>query len=352
MSERPRRKPTAKKPERKNARSVLGRRRPIPTVESRRSADWPEALESSAGEGFSWSAAFGHQPVLLAETLDALNVKPDGFYVDATLGGGGHSRAILERLDPDGRLLALDLDEEPLAWARAWSGDDQRFIVRRLNFARLPECLAELGLGPADGLLADLGLNSRQISASTRGFSFSREGPLDMRLDRSAPLTAAEVVNQSSEEVLADLFFRFGEERAARRLARAIVEAREEDPIETTVRLAEIAERTLGFQKDKSRLHPATKMFMSLRLKVNGEMDSLERFLGSARSCLKTGGRLAVISFHSLEDRMVKLALRDGESAGDCPWRLWRRKAIKPGVAELLANPRARSARLRAAEAV
>jgi 16S rRNA (cytosine1402-N4)-methyltransferase len=305
---------------------------------------------------------------MLLETVAALAVRPDGFYVDATLGGGGHSRAILELLGPDGRLLALDLDPEPLQWARTWSSGDPRLRLQRLNFADLADFLARDGLGPADGLVADLGLNSRQLLTAERGFSFSLDGPLDMRLDQRSKLTAAEVINEWPEKDLAEVFRRYGEERASRRLARMVVERRADSPLTTTGELAAVAEKALGRPGPRPRIHPATRMFMALRLAINGELENLERFLASARSCLKAGGRLAVISFHSLEDRLVKRALRGEDGQGPpkvaapedlkrpAPsigrFRLERRKAWKPSDAEIEANPRARSARLRAAVAV
>jgi 16S rRNA (cytosine1402-N4)-methyltransferase len=308
-------------------------------------AGWREALEASRGEGFGWSRAFGHRPVLLDETLEALAVRPGGLYVDATLGGGGHARAILGRLGPGGRLLGLDADGEPLEWALAWGGGDPRLRLERLNFAALGAFLEKSGLGPADGLLADLGLNSRQLGTAGRGFSFALDGPLDMRLDQGGGPTAAEVLGGWSEEDLAEAFWRLGEERGARRLARLVAERRAAGPIGGTAELAALAEEALG--RRGGRIHPATRMFMALRLAVNRELESLEAFLAGARGCLAAGGRLAVISFHSLEDRLVKGALRDEGS-----WRLLRRKAVKPSPGEIAANPRARSARLRAAEAV
>ncbi|MDR2368796.1 MAG: 16S rRNA (cytosine(1402)-N(4))-methyltransferase RsmH [Deltaproteobacteria bacterium] len=341
-------------------------------------------------EGGDWSAAFGHAPVLLAETMEFLAVKPDGLYVDCTLGGGGHARAILGRLGPNGRLLALDVDPEPLEWAGAWGAGDPRLTLERASFGDLAGVLSRLGLGPADGLVADLGLSARQLLGAGRGFSITRDGPLDMRLDPDATLTAHEIVNHYPEYRLADILRRYGEETAARKLARLVVEARERAPINSTHELAAIAERALYRPGPRPRVHPATKTFMALRLAVNGELETLSRFLAQARSCLKTGGVLAVISFHSLEDRMVKLALR-GEAPGPdeggpiaqawpkskrglirkartgraltpgelrAPpdpvraFRPLRRKSVRPTEAEITANPRSRSAKLRAAEAV
>jgi 16S rRNA (cytosine1402-N4)-methyltransferase len=309
---------------------------------------------------------------MLNEAMEALEVKPDAFYVDATLGGGGHSRAILERLSPRGRLLALDVDPGPLEWAGRWGGSDPRLRLARLNFRDLADHLDGAGLGPADGVLADLGLSSNQLLSPGRGFSFGSEGPLDMRLDPDGPLTAAGIVNEWPEESLKDVFWRLGEDRSAGRLARLIARERGNRPIATTTELAELARRVGGRPGPAPKIHPATRIFMALRLAVNGELDSLALFLERARRCLVPGGRLVVISFHSLEDRLVKRALRESspegpDAAADAPlteadlraprparpvWRLWRRKAVRPGPAEVAENPRCRSARLRAAEAI
>ncbi|MDR1657348.1 MAG: 16S rRNA (cytosine(1402)-N(4))-methyltransferase RsmH [Deltaproteobacteria bacterium] len=331
------------------------------------------APPSNGGET-DWSSAFGHRSVLLAETLEALAVKPDGFYVDATLGGGGHSRAILNSLAPAGRLLALDVDPEPLLWAEKWSQDDPRLSLKRLNFKHLAAFLAESGLGPADGLVADLGVSSRQLIDGRRGFSFAAAGPLDMRLDPDGELKAVDIVNNWSEQELKDTFWRLGEEKSAGRLAKAIVNKRQQQPFIDTASLSELAKLILWRPGPPPRIHPATRMFMALRLAVNQELESLTEFLTQARCCLKTGGRLVVISFHSLEDRLVKQTLRgilpeaapngrrasrlvqleelNGATPVSSEWKLWRKKAVKPSEEELLTNPRARSARLRYAEAI
>jgi 16S rRNA (cytosine1402-N4)-methyltransferase len=296
---------------------------------------------------------------MVAEALEALAVKPGGFYIDATLGGGGHARAILERLGPDGRLLALDVDPGPVEFARKWSEGDPRLTLTRLNFRSLSRHILEAGLGPADGILADLGLSSRQLLTPERGLSFQADGPLDMRLDPSSDLTAAEIVNRWSEESLRDILRSLGEERSASRLAAAVVAERALAPITSTAALAAIAVAVLGRPGPPPRIHPATRLFMALRLAVNGELESLAEFLARARECLKPGGRLVVISFHSLEDRLVKRVLRDeasgradGEPGPPPVWRSWRRKVSRPSAAEVARNHRARSARLRAAEAV
>jgi 16S rRNA (cytosine1402-N4)-methyltransferase len=314
-----------------------------------------------------WSESFGHEPVMLAEAMEALEVRPDGFYVDGTLGGGGHARAILERLGPEGRLLGLDVDPGPLEFARRWGADEPGLTLARLNFKGLADHLAESGLGPADGVIVDLGPSSKQLLTPERGLSFSHDGPLDMRLDPDSELTAGDIVNNWPEEDLSDIFRRLGEDRASRRLAAAVVAERASGPIDSTSRLAAVAQRVSGRFGPPPRIHPATRMFMGLRLAVNGELEALTTFLARARECLKPGGRLVVISFHSLEDRLVKEALRGerpvkgearapgkgpGEESAEAVWRPWRRKVIKPSEAETARNPRARSAKLRAAEAV
>jgi 16S rRNA (cytosine1402-N4)-methyltransferase len=278
----------------------------------------------------------------------ALVVNPAGVYVDGTLGGGGHSRLILESLGSEGRLIALDRDPEPRRWAReGWGRGEGRLTVAGGSFENLAGLLADLGQGPVDGLLLDLGVSGRQLAAPGRGFSWLRDEPLDMRLDQGAALTAREVVNRYSEKALADLIWRYGEERASRRLARAIVQAR---PLETTGRLAALAAKTLYRPGPPPRLHPATRTFMALRLEVNQELQALEKFLQTAPGLLKTGGRLVVISFHSLEDRLVKTAFRRQGENGGPPWRPLFKKPRLAGSEEVERNPRARSAKMRAAE--
>ena len=324
-----------------------------------------------------WSERFGHKPVMVSEAMEALRVLPDGLYVDGTLGGGGHARAILKRLGPDGRLLGLDLDPGPLEFAREWGAGDPRLALARLNFKRLAGHLSESGLGPADGVMVDLGLSSSQLLNPERGFSFSFDGPLDMRLNPGSGLKAGDIVNNWSEGDIADILKRFGEERMHRRLAAAIVSERAAGPIDSTAKLAALAQKVLGRPGPPQRIHPATRMFMGLRLAVNDELESLAAFLAGARECLKPGGRLVVISFHSLEDRLVKEAFRGASAASDSPvamhggffggrpesaagapsgtpiaWRPLRRKVVKPSELEIALNPRARSAKLRGAEAV
>lgn len=296
----------------------------------------------SAKRGF-WDDM--HVPVLLREALEFLNVRPEGTYIDATLGGGGHAEEILKHLER-GKLLGIDRDPAALDAARErLRPQAERLILREGNFAEIDTLHAASGLPPADGLLADLGLSSLQLEDASRGFSFNMPGPLDMRMDPSTPTTAAEIVNRTPERELADLIFKFGEERHSRRIARAIVKAR---PIRTTTKLAQVVTRAIPSRAGLYQIHPATRTFLALRLAVNGELGDLEAFLAKALAVLAPAGRVVVISFHSLEDRLVKRAFqswqRDGKS------RLLARKVVRPSEEEVRTNPRARSAKLRATE--
>jgi len=289
----------------------------------------------------------GHKPVLLRETLEFLNLRPDGIYLDATLGAGGHAAAILEVLERGrGRLLGIDRD--PMALERARERLErfgEKVVLREGNFAEIDQLHAESGLPPADGLLADLGLSSMQLEDASRGFSFDRPGPLDMRMDPHTRTTAAELVNRTSERELADLIFRFGEERFSRRIARGMVKAR---PIRSTTELAQVVTRAIPSRTGLYHVHPATRTFMALRMAVNQELESLETFLSKALGVLAPGGRLVVLSFHSLEDRLVKHSLQAWGREGKA--EILTRKVVRPGEAELESNPRSRSAKLRAAE--
>lgn len=301
-----------------------------------------------------------HVPVLLKETLDLLVWNPDGIYVDGTTGGGGHSRAIAARLSEKGRLLSIDRDPEALAEGLKWAGEyGGRVELVRGNFSDVAEVLAARGMEGADGILLDLGVSSRQLDAGERGFSFIRPGPLDMRMDPESGVPASTLVNSLPEEELARVFYEYGEEHASRRVARAVVAARSVEPIGTTEALAKVVERALGRQGGK---HPGTKVFQALRIAVNGELAALEKFLSSLPGILGEDGRVAVISYHSLEDRMVKTALRNLTRHCICPelapvcrcgtpgsMELLTRKAVKPSDTEVGTNPRSRSARLRAA---
>ncbi len=284
-----------------------------------------------------------HVPVLLQESLEFLNVHAGGFYIDATLGGGGHAEAILRK---QGRVLGIDRDPAALGRAEARLREvGELLILKHGNFAEIDALHAETGLPPADGLLADLGVSSWQLEDAGRGFSFERRGPLDMRMDPSSSVTAADIVNQSRERDLADLFFRLGEERHSRRIARAIMRAR---PIESTTNLAQVVSRAIPSRAGLRHLHPATRTFLALRLAVNEELESLAAFLSKALSVLRPSGRLVVISFHSLEDRLVKQAMQRWRREGSA--RILTPKVVRPLVEEMGTNPRSRSARLRAAE--
>ena len=284
----------------------------------------------------------GHIPVLVRETLELLAVKPGGLWVDGTVGLGGHAEALLRASAPDGRLLGLDKDGETLERARetlASFGDRAR-----LEQADFREIEGHLGGERADGILLDLGVSSAQLGAPERGFSFQAEGPLDMRMDRSGGPTAADLVNRMRERDLADLIHECGEEPASRRIARAIARARDEEPIRTTTRLAEIVRRAAPRSR-RPGLHPATRTFQALRIRVNRELEGLSPAFERAAGCLRPGGRLAVIAFHSLEDRAAKEAFRSLAAQG---FRVLTRKPVRPAEPEVHRNPRARSARLRA----
>jgi 16S rRNA (cytosine1402-N4)-methyltransferase len=284
----------------------------------------------------------GHVPVLLVETLELLAVRPGGLYVDGTVGLGGHAEAVLRASSPGGRLLGLDRDGETLECARArLAAFGERARLEQGDYRQIPERLAG---EPADGILLDLGLSSAQLDDATRGFSFQAEGPLDMRMDRSAATTAADLVNRMREKDLADLIHEYGEEPAARRIARAIAFARERRPLATTRELADVVLRAAP-RRRRPGLHPATRTFQALRIRVNRELEGLGEAMERAASCLKPGGRLAVIAFHSLEDRAAKEAFR---ALSDRGFRLLTKKPVRPAESEIRANPRARSARLRA----
>lgn len=296
-----------------------------------------------------------HNPVLLHPSVDALVTDPSGIYVDVTFGGGGHSRAILEKLSPEGRLVAFDQDEE----SRANLIDDPRFQFVPSNFKNLTRFLQYHKAWPVDGILADLGISSHQIDTAERGFSYSKEGRLDMRMNASAALSAHEVVNQYDEAQLARLFYTYGELHEGRRLAQQIVRTRAEQPIDTTLQLAEALKPSLPRGRENKYL---SKIFQALRIEVNHEMEVLESLLTQLPAALKTGGRVAIIAYHSLEDRMVKNFLRAGNLTGEVekdffgnpltPFKAVTRKAVVPDEDEIMTNPRARSAKLRVAEKI
>lgn len=299
-----------------------------------------------------------HQPVLLHEVLDALCVRSDGFYVDATYGRGGHARAILERLGSDGRLTVLDRDPQAIAAARAAHGDDARVTIVHASFGDLTGVVG--APGRVDGLLLDLGVSSPQLDQPERGFSFANDGPLDMRMDTTAGESAAQWLARATIDELTDVIRRYGEERHPRRIARAIDNARREEPITRTGQLAALLSSVIPARDP--RRHPATRVFQAIRIQVNDELGQLEAALDASLALLAPGGRLCVISFHSLEDRCVKRFMRDASQVRG-PFRGLPNvppeyrpqlkligKAVTPGEAEITANVRARSARLRIAE--
>jgi 16S rRNA (cytosine1402-N4)-methyltransferase len=284
---------------------------------------------------------------MLREALEFLNVAPDGVYIDATLGAGGHAAAILSVLQRgQGKLLGIDRDPAALEWARQrLARFGESVMLREGNFAEIDQLHAASGLGPADGLLADLGLSSMQLEDASRGFSFERPGPLDMRMDPHTRTTASEIVNRTPERELADLIFKLGEERFSRRIARGMVKAR---PIRSTTELAQVVTRAIPSRTGLYHVHPATRTFLALRMVVNQELESLETFLAQALGVLAPGGRLVILSFHSLEDRLVKRAFQAWKREGQA--EILTKKVVRPGEAEIQANPRSRSAKLRAAE--
>ena len=304
---------------------------------------------------------FSHMPVLLHETVDASAVHPGGIYVDGTLGGGGHSSYLLGQLGKTGKLIGIDQDLEAIFAAKKRISEDYDVIYINRNFSEIREIARALSILQIDGAMLDLGVSSHQLDEAERGFSYRFDAPLDMRMNRSRPFSAYDVVNGYSEERLADVIFRYGEERMSRRIARRIVQRREARPIETTGELVEvIREATGAYAKDK---HPAKGTFQAIRIEVNGELDVLQTALTDFFDLLKPGGRLAVITFHSLEDRMVKQKFQGLCTGCTCPpsfpvcvcgkkpaGRLVWKKAICAGEEELARNPRAKSAKLRVIE--
>lgn len=294
-----------------------------------------------------------HTPALLPEAIAALDIKPDGVYVDATFGGGGHSRGIIEKLGEDGHLYGFDQDLDALKNTI----DDKRFTFVRSNFRYIPNFLRYYGVGKADGILADLGVSFHHFDDAERGFSFRADAPLDMRMNRAGGCTAAELVNKLDESELTDIL-RIGSDLSnARQIARAIIKARSEQPILTTGQLAETVRPLMNPRNEKKDL---AQVFQSLRIAVNHEVDALEALLKNAAKVLRPGGRLAVITYHSLEDRLVKSIMKTGNLTGELekdffgnvqtPWRMITRSPIVPDQEEIERNPRSRSAKLRVAE--
>jgi 16S rRNA (cytosine1402-N4)-methyltransferase len=284
-----------------------------------------------------------HYPVLLSESLEYLAIRPDGIYIDATAGLGGHTAAIAQRLDK-GLLLACDRDADSLAIARARVEFGERIRWFHGAFSELPEALKQNNLDLVDGVLADLGVSRYQLSSGERGFSLMEDGPLDMRMDRRGDLTAADLVNQLPEKVLADLIYQLGEERRSRRISRAIVRAR---PIQTTGRLAQVVEQAVP---RTGRIHPATQTFMALRLRVNDELEELDALLRFVPERLKSGGRFVVLTFMSTEDRRVKTSFQSFARAGKA--RILTKHVVRPTESEVSENAASRGAKLRAMERV
>ncbi len=305
-----------------------------------------------------------HVPVLLNAVMHHMNCRAGGFYVDGTLGGGGYAREILKRIQPDGILLGVDWDAQAVDRVRgSLENSTVRVILQKASFAHLSSILEERQLPLADGVVLDLGVSSFQLEDPARGFSFLREGPLDMRMDQNIPISAADLVNSLKEAELAKLIFQFGEERWARRIAKAVVSQRKAHPFRTTLQLAELIRGVMPGHGKFGRIHPATRTFQALRIAVNKELEALREFLDLALTTLSPGGRLCIVSFHSLEDRLVKERMKHWSKACRCEPRLPQcccegrplvklltRKAVKAADDEIQANPRARSARLRAIE--
>jgi S-adenosyl-methyltransferase MraW len=301
--------------------------------------------------------------VLLRESIEALNIRPDGIYVDGTLGRAGHSREVAQRLTT-GRLICIDRDGAAIDAAKErlapWL---DRVTLVRGNFSELADILKDCGVPAVDGLLFDLGVSSPQLDDAARGFSYMHDAPLDMRMDTSSTLTAREVVNGWSGEELRRILYDYGEERYAPAIARAILRAREDKPIETTLELVEIIKSAMPSKALREKQHPAKRSFQAVRIAVNGELDALEPMVEAATEALRPGGRLAVITFHSLEDRMIKRAMLAQAKGCTCPpefpvcvcgkrpkLKILTRKPVVSGEDELAENPRARSAKLRVAE--
>lgn len=284
-----------------------------------------------------------HIPVLLEEALQFLVPRPGGCFIDATLGAGGHTQAILEQTAPNGRVLAIDRDESAIEQARQnLSSFGTRLEFANSNFGEIAAVAAQHHFLSVDGVLADIGVSSMMLDDAARGFSFMREGELDMRMDRSQDLRASTVVNTYSEKEIADILFQFGEERRSRPIAHSIVRSR---PLNSTMDLVRAVERVMG-SKRFGQIHPATRTFQALRIYVNDELESLETFLDSAMTVVRTGGRLVVITFHSLEDRIVKNKFRASATMG----KVLTKKVVTASEDERRRNPRARSAKLRAWE--
>ena len=320
--------------ERRNIESAVTANHPFPT------------LSEAGGDVY-------HVPVLLQESIDGLNIRPDGIYVDVTFGGGGHSREILSRLSTKGHLYSFDQDADAEKNITA----DDRFTFVRSNFRYLRNWMRYYGVEQIDGLLADLGVSSHHFDDAERGFSLRFDAPLDMRMNKRAGMTAADVIADYTEEQLSDVFYLYGELRQSRRLAAAICKAREQEPVTTTGQLLKVLEPLMHREREKK---DQARIFQALRIEVNHEMEALQEMLLGAAALLKAGGRLSVITYHSLEDRIVKNVMRAGNAEGhieqdfygriQSPFALVNNKVITPGPDEQERNPRSRSAKLRIAE--
>jgi 16S rRNA (cytosine1402-N4)-methyltransferase len=298
---------------------------------------------------------FGHIPVLVEEVMTLLRCEPHHTYVDATLGGGGHALEILKRTEPDGILIGIDWDEEAITEAKkVLMPFGERAKIVRENFVRLPDLLKAMKMDEVDGILLDLGLSSLQVEKKERGFSLKGEGPLDMRMDQRMERTAGELVNFLSLQELERTLVEYGEERWARRIAKAIVHERERNPIETTQALRRIIHQAIPRRFHSRKIDPATRTFQAFRIRMNEELENLRSILDTGWKLLRKGGRVCVISFHSLEDRMVKETFRRLEREGENGFvlRTITKKPVRPSEEEVKRNPRSRSARLRCAERV
>ncbi len=307
---------------------------------------------------------FVHASVLLNETIESLNIKPDGIYADGTLGGGGHSLEIAKRLADGGRLIGIDRDEDALAAAsKRLAAYENRVTIRRGNYAGMTGIMKELGIPALDGIVLDLGVSSYQLDSAERGFSYMQDAPLDMRMDRRESRTAADLVNEASEQELFRIIRDYGEERFAKNIAKHIAERRNRKRIETTGELVEIIRASIPMKLQKNGGHPAKRTFQAIRIELNGELSALEDSLDGMIDLLKDGGRLSVITFHSLEDRIVKAAFKRNENPCTCPpdfpvcvcgkkpkGFVVTRKPILPTEEEMGVNPRAKSAKLRVFE--
>ena len=308
--------------------------------------------------------AFEHKPVLLWETIEALQIKPDGIYVDGTCGGGGHALEVLKRLGPKGRYIGIDQDEEAIEAASGRLAPfSDRFFAVRSNYSRFPQIMEELKIDKVDGILLDLGVSSYQLDTPERGFSYMNDAPLDMRMDKRGERTAKDIVNGCSEGELYRIIRDFGEERFAKNIARHIVEARKKKEIETTGELSDIIKGSIPAKYRRMPGHPAKRTFQAIRIELNRELEVLEQSIDSMIEALKPGGRLCIITFHSLEDRIVKERFKKNENPCTCPpdfpvcvcgkvsrGKVITRKPIVPAPKEQEENPRSKSAKLRVFE--